>query len=209
MSALRQCIRGPFLCVLLSLGPQVSAMAAAPPDERDRRVLEAVLLHLLADPEFDRTRVPAADGAVVVLHTRTPTKTGLLSSRQMHSDMGSHPLPGDVEEDLLRRNTPSERKPGSYEAVTASFTNLKFSARIVVADLDEKLGRHWFAGFREAYPKARGFVHAFLPGYSKDGTRAVVRAWVGPSPHGASVTALLEKHGDAWVVKWHHIARYL
>jgi hypothetical protein len=168
-----------------------------------------VLLHLLADPEFEMTRVPT-NGAVIVLHTRTPEKTGFLMTHQIRSDIGSHTLPSDVEEDLRRRNTPSDTKPDTYDAVTAFYTNLTFSAPIVVADLTDKTGgRRSYRAFEEAHPKARGFARAYLPGYSKDSTRAVVRVGVGPSPHGAMVTALLEKRGDKWVVKWHHIAWYV
>jgi hypothetical protein len=169
--------------------------------------LEAVLLRLLADPDFDMTRT-STNGAVIVLHTCTPDKTGFLMSHQIRSDIGSHTLPSDVEGDLRRRNTPPDAKPDTYDAVAAFYTNLTFSARIVVADLTDKTGSRTYGAFEKAHPKARGFARAYLPGYSKDGTRAVVRASVGPSPHGAMVTALLEKLGDKWVVKWHHIAWY-
>jgi hypothetical protein len=179
------------------------------PNERDRQVLESVLLHLVADPEFDMTRV-TTNGAVIVLHMRTPEKTGLLMSPQIHSDIGSHELPSDVEEDLRRRNTPPNAKPETYDAVIAFYTNLTFAAGIVVADLTDKTrGRRSSGAFEEAHPKARGYARAYLPGYSKDGTRAVVRTGVGPSAHGAMVTALLEKRDGKWVVKWHHIAWYV
>jgi hypothetical protein len=171
--------------------------------------LESLLLHLLADTNFDMTRA-STNGAVIVLHTRTPEKTGFLTSDQVRSDIGSHTLPSDAERDLRRRNTLPDAKPDTYDAITAFYTNLTFAAPIVVADLTDKTGgRRSYGAFEEAHPKARGFVRAYLPGYSKDGTRAVVRAGVGPSAHGAMVTALLEKSGDKWVVKWHHIAWYV
>jgi hypothetical protein len=197
-----------LLCVAFAFVSRAFGADASVPDDRDRQVLEAVLVRLLADPDFDMTRA-STNGAVVVLHTRTPEKTGFLMSHQIRSDIGSHTLPSDVEGDLRRRNTPPNAKADNYDAITASYTNLTFGARIVVADLTDKTGgRRSYGAFEEAYPKARGFARAYLPGYSKDGTRAVVRASVGPSPHGAMVTALLEKLGDKWVVKWHHIAWY-
>lgn len=49
---------------------------------------------------------------------------------------------------------------------------------------------------------------AFLPGYSEDGSYAVVRAAVGPWAHAAMLTAVLEKSGDKWIVKWYCITRY-
>jgi hypothetical protein len=60
-----------------------------------------------------------------------------------------------------------------------------------------------------AHPKARGFLDAYLPGYSKDGTHAVVRAGVDPSAHGAMLTAVLEKRGDKWTVVWYYIAYFV
>ncbi len=166
------------------------------------------MLHLLADAKFDMTRV-STNGGLVVLHARTPEGTGYLMSQQMRIDIGSHTLPSDVEGDLRRRNTPPDAKPDTYDAVTAFYTNLTFAAGITVADLSDKWGGPRFYGaFEKAYPKARGWLEAYLPGYSTDGTRAVVRAGAGPSPHGAMVTALLEKRDGKWVVKWHHIAWY-
>ncbi len=197
------------LCIVCT--SLLAAQAATPviPDKRDGQVLEALLLHLLDDPKFDMARV-STNGAVIVLHVRTPEKTGFLQSRQIRSDVGSHTLPGDAEEDLRLRNSPPNGKPETYDAIIASFTNLTFGAGIAVADLTG----FWSHGrshgsFSAAHPKARGWAEAYLPGYSKDGLRAVVRARVGPSAHGAMVTALLEKIDGKWVIKWHHIAWYV
>ena len=197
-----------LLCVVFIVVFPAPGAPATVPDERDRQVLEAVLLRLLADLEFDMTRIPTNE-AVLVLHTRTPEKTGFLMSHQIRSDIGNHTLPSDVEEDLRRRNTPRGAKPDTYDAVPAFYTNLTFTAPIVVADVPGNMGgRLSYGAFEQAHPKARGFARAYLPGYSKDGTRATVRASIGPAAHAAMVTALLEKRGDKWVVVWHHIAWY-
>ena len=167
------------------------------------------MLRLLDDPDFDMTTTSTnGAGAVIVLHTRTPEMTGFLVSAQIRSDIRSYTLSSDVEADLRRRNTPSGAKPGTYTAVTAFYTNLTFSARIVVADAIDETGTPSYGAFEKAYPKARGFARAYLPGYSKDGTRAVVRVSVGPSPHGSMVTASLARVGEKWMVKWHRITRY-
>jgi hypothetical protein len=208
MSTLAYFPRLAFVCI--ACVSFASARAASPRavEQRDGQVLQALLLHLLTDPKFDMARVPT-NGAVIVLHTRTPEKTGFLQAHQMRSDIGDHKLPGDVERDLRSRNTPTDAKPDTYDAVAASFTNLTFGAGIVLADLTaDGGGRRSYGWFSEAHPKARGWVRAYLPGYSTDGSRAVIRASVGPSAHGAMVTALLERAGDRWVVKWHHIAWY-
>jgi hypothetical protein len=171
--------------------------------------LEALLLHLLADTKFDMTRVPT-NMATIVLHTRTPPKTGFLMSHQIRSDIGNRTLPGGTEDDLRQRNTPTDAKPDTYQSATAFYTNLTFAAGVLVADLTEiRKQRRSFRSFEVAHPTARGFLESYLPGYSKDGTQAIVRAGVGPSPHSAMLTAVLEKSGDKWVVKWYYIAQYV
>lgn len=208
MHTLRLFARIAALCMICAFAKSARAATPLIPDKRDGQVLEALLLHLLADPEFDMARVHT-NRAVIVLHARTPKKTGFLTPDQMRSDIGRHTLPGDAERDLRRRNSLPGTKPDTYEAVAAFFTNLTFGAGIVVADLTDKMGdRYSYGAFADANPKARGWVEAYLPGYSKDGTRAVVRAGVGPSAHGAMVTALLVKKGDKWAVKWYDIAFY-
>ena len=205
MNALRKFRHLILLCVTCAF---VLPVSATPPDERDRQVLETLLLHLLSDPKFDVTRV-STNGATIILDSRTPEKTGFLMSHQIHSEIGSRKLPSDAESDLRRRNTPLDAKPDTYDSVTAYYTNLSFAAGIVVTNLsDTSRGRGLFTSLRSAHPKARGFLDAYLPGYSKDGTRAVVRAGVEPSAHGAMLTAVLEKRGGTWTVVWYHVAYF-
>jgi len=197
MNALRKFRHVLLLCIASAF---VLPASAAPPDERDRQVLETLLLHLLADSKFDVTRV-STNGTMIVLDTRTPEGTGFLMSHQIRAEIGSRKLPGDAESDLRRRNTPADARPDTYDSVTAYYTNLSFAVGIVVTNLTK-------ISLRNAYPKARGFLDAYLPGYSKDGTRAVVRAGVAPSAHGAMLTAVLEKRGDKWVVAWYHVVHF-
>jgi len=203
MNALRQFRHLFLICVASAF---VLPVSAAPPDERDRQVLETLLLHLLADAKFDMTRV-STNGATIFLDTRTPEKTGFLMSHQIRSEIGSRKLPSDAESDLRKRNTPADAKPDTYDSVTAYYTNLTFAAEIVLTNLSEiSKGTR---SLTDAHPKARGFLDAYLPGYSNDGTRALVRAGVKPSPHGAMLTAVLEKRGDKWRVVWYYVARFV
>jgi hypothetical protein len=180
------------------------------PDQRDGRVLEALLLHLLADTNFNMQTV-SHGGPLIVLFPRTPEKTGFLQPHQMRSDIRDHVLPVDAEADLRRRNSLLNAKADTYDAVSASWTNLAFGAGVVVADNLTATRSQPFAdvSFGKTHPKARAWVQAYLPGYSKDGTRAIVRAEVGPTAHGATITALLERTNGAWRVKWHALAVYV
>jgi len=119
----------------------------------------------------------------------------------MRPDIGDPTLPTDVEEDLRRRNC----VPDGHDCVASSFIDLKFAQGIVVTNLPDVHGVHSYSAFEKVQPKARGWVEAYLPGYSKDGSQAVVRGFVGPFTHSVVVTALLEKRNDKWVVKWHQV----
>jgi len=211
MSAFARFRRCLLFCLAIAITSAARSATPAGPDERDRKVIESLLLHLVADAKFDVTRVPT-NGASIVLHVRTPEKTGFLTAGQMHSDIGEHKLPTDAETDLRRRNTPADAKPGSYDSVTASYTNLAFGPAIVVTDLTEtwkgEFGVARANSFAEQFPQARGWLELYLPGYSDDGTHAIVRGPVGPWAHAAMLTAELEKVGEKWTVKWYHIARF-
>ena len=52
------------------------------------------------------------------------------------------------------------------------------------------------------------WVEVFLPGYSEDGKRAVLRFSYGPNPHGAAGTYLLAKTNKTWNVVWRVFAHY-
>lgn len=200
-----------IIACLLALAFSASFVAASEttPSERDRQVLNSLLSFLLTSTNFNLTGV-ATNGTTVVLHARTPEKTGFLHSSQMRADIAKQILPADAVTDLRERNTPPDAKTNTYPAVAASYTNLTFSTNILVAELSPLWkDRRLLNAFEQAYPQARGYVQSYLPGYSKDGNQAVVRAMVGPTPHGAMLTVLLEKTGDTWTVKWHRLVRFV
>src|SRR5262245_44680438 len=74
----------------------VVPVSAAAPDERDRQVLETLMLLLLADSKF-AVRPVYTKEANIVLHSRTPEKTGLLLTHQVRSEIGSRTLPAASE----------------------------------------------------------------------------------------------------------------
>lgn len=187
-------------------------LGAAPtiPDDRDRQVLETLMLHLLSDAKFDPWKFQT-NHSKIVLHVRTPERISTLKADWIHNDIDNRVLPTDAEDDLRRRNTPLGSMPDtpeSGESIEAYYTSLKFAAGIVVADLSKiGKGKPWFHELEEV--KGRGWLVSYLPGYAKDGKSAIVRAHLGPSAHGATLTALLERIGDKWAVKWYHSAYYM
>jgi hypothetical protein len=196
-----------LLCAgVLVLGRAGGAETAAlNPDERDRQVLEAALLHLLAQDDFTFARKPAAADDIIVLLPRSPQKRGFLLPGQIASDLRDVKdvkVPDDLVRNLQKRNTPPNAKPNNYDAVAVSYAGLNFSPRIAIDETDED------GMVRAKHPKARGWAEAFLPAYSTDGNTALLRCIIGPSPHGATATILLEKTAKGWVVKWHDFAWY-
>src|SRR5437773_12169175 len=84
MNALAQFARILSLCIAC-VSILAARAATTAPDKRDGQVLDALLLHLLSDSKFDMTRV-STNGATIILHARTPEKTGFIQPPQMGSD---------------------------------------------------------------------------------------------------------------------------
>jgi len=185
------------------------------PDERDRQVLEAMMLHVLAVrnvPEIEKDSALAffrhgREGKTILMHPSTPEgSTIYLSHSQIARDLHDFTLSQDIEDHLRHRNTSVKSKRGRDESVETTYTGLKFAPEIVVTDLTEI----WKAGvfLADTHPDALCWIEHYLPGYSSDGNEAVVRSFIGPTAHGATITACLVKSNNKWVVKWFRIARY-
>ena len=211
---------------------EAEARAAArakmqPPDALrpdDFAVLNAALSHLAADPKFGLAM--AFDGQQFVLHHETGGGGGDVRPGQVRGDFsgvlgrdapeGAKPaLSEEALEDLDARNNSSEierfegfsyRKADRAPARLAGFK--PDSPNVVVGDLEAiptgEFGHDFRRNFLKAYPDARAYVWAYLPGYSADGRRAIVRLSVGPSPHGTMATYLLERgpENGKWTVVW-------
>lgn len=170
----------------------------------DRQVLQALLLALAEDKEF-----PAPEDAskpIMVLHFRNPELSEpLVNAAQVSSDTGGKVLPHDAWNDLVRRNV-VRRDPKTREVY---YEGLPFDPKIAVGNaFPEPPPPLQGKTFQEENPDARGFVAAWLPGYSADGNTAVVRARVGPVKRLANLTAILRKQGDRWAVVWRKISVY-
>ena len=206
--------------ILLCLAPAFvfPALAAKPakpvaPTEQDRQVLEALLLHLLADRGADLLKfhhTAFANRATIVLHNHSPDYTGFLETNQIVCDIHPRTLPGEAERDLRQRNTPARSRARQRDSAAAPYTNLVFAPQILVTDLSRYSSGdwEWLKSFIEANPDAHGLFFAYLPGYTQDNNAAAVRALVGPSSHGATLTALLKKRDNKWVVEWYRFAFY-
>jgi hypothetical protein len=171
----------------------------------DQSVIEAFALALLDDPHFGWDEKKQDPNSVLVLHHRTPKKTGLLGEGQMKGDVGDHPLDPILTKAIRARNTKPDTQ---HEAVEVSYKGLKLNPKIVVADMTTSPDASEFEVLEKIHPKARGWLSPWLPGYSSDGSRALIRGGFGPWPHGAVATAELARKEAVWQVTWLKLTFY-
>jgi hypothetical protein len=94
MNTPRTFSRFALLCIACAFLQPAAGATLTLPEERDRQVLEILLLHLLSDAKLDLTR-SSPTGATILLHIRTPEKTGFLMATQIRSDLRGRSLPRD------------------------------------------------------------------------------------------------------------------
>jgi hypothetical protein len=140
---------------------------------------------------------------LLILHESTPGKTGMIFDQQISSELESrgHSLPAAVMASLKKRNV----HPASLKGMRDR------NPKIVVDDLYRYPARRDFEFWKalsKRHPRAIAYVESWLPGYSKDGRRAVLRFGFGPNPHGATATYLLIQHNGRWKVRWFNLAYY-
>jgi hypothetical protein len=192
-------IVGLALAVVVANDGKTAEPGKEPVPGEDAAVIEAALKDLAA--QKDLPPVSRSSKRLMLLHVETygPAKFWL-SDDQLRADLGPQgwAIPADLLADLRRRNTKE-----------VSLREVKFGKNVALVDLD-KLPPHWLEkDVAKQYAEARGYAVAWLPGYSKDRTRTVVRFWYGPTAHGATGTFLLTKEEGAWKVTKRAFAFYL
>lgn len=178
---------------------------SASPTDEDRAILELVFKDLLNFEDFSGISYRTPQTSQIVVHDKTIDREFMKSiDRQTlweANDRGFHINP-DAYESLVQRNSGS---------VSISALGIQDNG-IVLADLNalsDTAGVGWEDRFQKAFPQAKGYVYARLPGLTADGKTAVVRLTVGPSDHGETATWLLKKHHGKWQVAWRMVSHYL
>jgi hypothetical protein len=159
--------------------------------QRDREVLEAVLLEELGDPSPESARAGNRRIERIVVHD-SASSSPFAEDWTIDEVAAEHGFPGGLEADVTRRN----RKAGESLAEL----NLHHD-RIIVADLTRI---HSYTDAVEKYPSAEIFVRVGLPGYSRDGRHAVVALsrYVLLGPHPFEAIFGLSKTDSQWRVVW-------
>jgi hypothetical protein len=165
----------------------------------DLQILDVVVIELSHSKVFE-TETGAGKKTKIVVGDTTLGSSGFLSDNQLDGESHNrepHLIASEIRNDLRRRNT---KDPVSLARFAPSIPNA------LVSDLS---GLKTGLDFERKYPEARGYVEAWLPGYSKDRQTAVLRLWYGPTSHGATATYLLVKKGGRWTVVWSRMVHYL
>ena len=195
-----KCIAQPiWLLMLLNLFAGLpigcTAQPGAAPDETeptptrtDYELFELVALDLLDSDEFPG---------------RKPRSTIVVGDQTRGATSGC----GDVgrKDRLIPAEICTALKKRNWEN-PISLRNFKPSnPKVLVTDVRTAEGIIEFEG---AFPDARCYVEAWLPGNSDDGMTAVLTAEIGPSMHGASATWMLVNNDGLWKVKWREVSRF-
>lgn len=169
----------------------------------DYMVLGTALKDLSSRTDIVGLRSQNQKATLIVLAVNTVGESGMLDENQISSELkqdGFH-ISKDIGVSLRNRNI----KVVSWRGMRQ---RTKF---VAVEDLSKYphgfAGEYWKA-IQERYPNAKADVEAWLPGYSKDCTQAVVRFWFGPTAHGATATYMLIRQNKQWKIKWHEISYY-
>lgn len=171
----------------------------------DRAVIEAVARHMISHPAaFDIADPERTD---VVLDGVVPRPSIALLG---HAPLTGEPLPDWARLALERRNSSCGGRRNWRHVcnpcakpvlVVRDFERRLFDSTPKELGEIRSVAVAWFPTFHKAFPTARLWVQASLPGYSEDGDQAVVRAFSGPSAHGSLVTALLRLRSGQWEVE--------
>lgn len=147
---------------------------------------------------------PDGEWLVLLDHT-SPYHPGATLHERMAEDFkgeSTKVAPADTLDDLRRRN----QAQASWRRYNPQ------SERVIVMRLDA-----FEIGLRpsrrpsvfDQCPDAAGWIRMFRPGYSRDGSLAIVRFDFGPTAHGAFMYMLLERNGTTWDIVWSKAVYYL
>jgi hypothetical protein len=165
----------------------------------DQQVIETVLLDLLAYKGKDLFLLTEPVDRIILVD-RTSQSRGLLMDDQLNSELDERQA-NDVS--LAIRDYLAQRNSSPV-----SLAGFKSTAPTILLRSEEE-ARAIFAGAVHPAPEARAWVQVYLPGYSPERDRAVLRFAFGPTPHGAAGTYYLRKQEGVWRVEWRHFAIFV
>jgi ankyrin repeat protein len=164
----------------------------------DRQIIELALLDMLSYKGKDLWLVDK--GKNIVLVNKTAGGSGFPLDDQLNSELDekkANELTLEIRQHIAERN-----------GQPMSLTTFRPKSPSILL-WDEKTRSKEFSPFGAPPTKARAWVMVYLPGYTKQRDKAVLRFYLGPTPHGAAGTYFLVKQDGKWQVKWRDFAFYL
>ena len=163
--------------------------------EEDIRVMRCVLQDFIRRPEVRGRSTPR----IIFLNNAPSWDPVQLARDSRESGHWTNALPTaspQLQSNLRRRNgVPKYEQPNRHAWVGLRLPSLQISE--AEFDIRRPEGRKEFL---QRYPSASGFVSAWLPGYSDDGTTAIVEFVGGPSPELLGVYVLTKAKGQ-WIIR--------
>lgn len=192
------------LTLLISLAlPLQGVKNSAPVDpltEDDRKVIDCVVSDLASYKGKDFELAWFEGNRYLNLIDETRGRANADWAVQLEAELDKKrdlQVTTDIREDWIRRNRESHGlaayRPTSPKVVMASVEKRRMPIREIMGDSAASMG----------------WVQVAMPGYSKDRSKAILRFWFGPTPHGAAGTYLVERRKGSWVVLWRDFAHYL
>jgi hypothetical protein len=178
--------------------------ASAPAENSDRAIIETVARHILTQREFYWRRSEFRDDSKVALDRASPGESGMIARHQIEfelHDEPDHKIAEPLFSDLIERN----RRPFAWNELEST------DAPIVLLNLADYSERRASSEKPSLFEQRRDlavWIHAWRPGYSRDQRQAVLRFWIGPSPHDSVGTYFLEKRDGRWSVVWWELSYF-
>jgi len=156
----------------------------------DYTVYQTVLTHLSQQPSPD----PNFTGAKIQV------VPGFCEGDSLFYSWNKNDVPIDSELEQALRN--ANTKINQFNESEFSLPTVKFGEAKSFIDLD-------YYGSDKSPVDARCLVKFWQAGISKDGNKAVVRFFYGPTPHGAAGTYLLKRTDTGWQITASTISYYV
>lgn len=176
--------------------------SGGPELDEDCAILELVARHVLQTGDFVWRQEDFGPNSQILIDSRSNGNAGFLSADQITGELG--------ETGTRTISAPMIRSLGERNREIRPWDGLRSSdGRVVAVDLSQ-FNCDEFATERDgeppllinAYPRMAVYIDAWRPGFSENGSEAVLRFMIGPGPHASACTYFLEKKQGKWHIKW-------
>jgi len=164
--------------------------------DRELELIDLVLSDLTRWYVFSDT------GTHIIVHHETRQATATLDERVLAYGDRVQKLPRRIQLDIVKQNQIRARL-SSWDPSSPNLT---------VADLSPLVTPRRYTtikALRKQFPKAKGYVQVWRPGFSRDGDAALLRLRIGVSRLGKGGVAnyMLHRTDGAWTIEWRVLTR--